>query len=156
MANILPRDKQIEVLHHLVEGNTLRSTTRLTGVHRTTIQKLLVEFGTRCQRFLDRTLCGLELAHVECDEIWTFCLKKQSRLTVDERRDRHDIGDVYIFTALDAQTKLLASYVVGKRSADNARRLMRDLASRLNMPSPHASDAHAYGRPAPIYVTQIS
>ena len=156
MANLLSREKRIEVLHHLVEGNTLRSTSRLTGIHRTTIQNLLVDFGTRCQEFQDRELRGLTLNHVECDEIWTFVAKKQSRLTMEERAESHDVGDVYVFTALDAETKLLPSYVVGKRSADNCRRLMTDLRSRLTMPSPHASDAHAFHQPAPLYVTQLS
>jgi hypothetical protein len=72
MANILKRDKQIEVLHHLIEGNTLRSTSRLTRVHRTAIQNLLVSFGQKCQTFMDSKLRGLTLKHVECDEIWTF------------------------------------------------------------------------------------
>ncbi len=156
MANILPREKKIEVLHHLVEGNTLRSTSRLTGVHRTTIQNLLVDFGTRCQAFQDREMRGLTLKHVECDEIWTFVQKKQSRLTVEEKEETHETGDVYVFTALDAQTKLMPSYVVGKRSADNARKLMMDLRSRLNMPTPHASDAHGFDRPGYLYVTQLS
>src|SRR5882724_1072126 len=70
MANKLPRDKQIEVLHHLIEGNTLRSTARLTKVHRTTIQDLLVSFGQKCQAFMDSKLRGLTLQHLECDEIW--------------------------------------------------------------------------------------
>ena len=67
MANVLPRDKQISVLHHLIEGNTLRSVTRLTGVHRTTSQNLLVDFGTKCKAFMDRELRGLTLNHVEID-----------------------------------------------------------------------------------------
>lgn len=156
MANVLPREKQLAVLHHLIEGNTLRSTTRLTGVHRTTIQNLLVVFGERCQQFMDRQLRGLTLGHVECDEIWTFVAKKQSRLTTEEKGERHDIGDVYVWYGVDATTKLVPAYVVGKRSADNARRLMVTLASRLSMPKPHASDAHAYSRPAFQPVTQIS
>ncbi len=156
MANILPRETRISVLHHLVEGNTLRSTTRLTGVHRTTVQHLLVEFGLACQRFMDAQLRGLTLDHLEIDEMWTFVAKKQARLTVDEKAERHDIGDVYLWTCLDANTKLVAAHLVGKRSADNARRLMRDLASRLVFPKPHDSDAHAYQAARQIYITQIS
>ncbi len=156
MSNVLPREKRISVLHHLVEGNTLRSTTRLTGVHRTTIQNLLVDFGAACQAYMDRTMRGLSLSHVECDEIWTFVGKKQARLTVDEKAERADIGDVYLWTALDAETKLVASFLVGKRSADNARRLMNDLASRLTFPKPHASDAHAYQPAQRLYITQVS
>jgi IS1 family transposase len=156
MANILPREKRIEVLQHLVEGNTLRSTARLSGVHRTTIMNLMISFGARCADFMDRKFRGLHLTHIECDEIWSFVQKKQSRLTVDERAECHDIGDVYLWTALDAETKLLVSYVVGKRSADNARRLMMDLASRLVMPTPHDTDAHAWRPESSIYITQLS
>jgi hypothetical protein len=124
MANILPREKQIEVLQHLIDGNTLRSTARLTKVHRTTIQDLLVSFGQKCQAFMDSKLRGLTLKHLECDEIWTFAGKKQGRLTVDEKRERHDIGDIYVWTALDAETKLIPTFIVGKRSADNARKMI--------------------------------
>ena len=156
MANPLPRQKQIEVLHHLVEGNTLRSTTRLTGVHRTTIMKLMLKFGTACKVFMDRTLRGLTLEHVETDEIWTFVGKKQGHLTTDERAERFDIGDVYLWTCLDKNTKLVASFLVGKRSADNARKLMVDIRSRLVMPKPHQSDDHAYRAGAFVRITQIS
>ena len=149
MANHLPREKQIEVLHHLVEGNTLRSTTRLTGVHGTTIMNLLVKFGRACKKYMDRELRGLALGHVEVDEIWTFCQKKQGRLTTEEKAARFDIGDMYLWTALDKETKLVASFLVGKRSADNARKLMVDLAGRLAMPQTTAQDAI-------VYITQIS
>ena len=81
MANFLPREKQIEVLHHLVEGNTLRSTARLTGVHRTSIMDLMVRFSQACKRFMDAQLRDITLRHVEVDEIWTFVGKKQGRLS---------------------------------------------------------------------------
>ena len=156
MANILPRNKQIEVLQHLVEGNTLRSTVRLTGVHRTTIMNLMVAFGQKCKAFMDAQLRRLTLDHIECDEIWTFVAKKQARLTTDQKAECHDIGDVYLWTCLDKETKLVVSYLVGKRSADNARRLMKDLAARLVFPTPHQTDDHAFQVGLPIYVTQIS
>ncbi len=151
MANHLPRAKQIEVLHHLVEGNTLRSTTRLSGVHCTTIMKLMVEFGQKCKEYMDAKLRGLTLRHVEVDEIWTFVQKKQGRLEVEEKAERFDIGDVYLWTALDQDTKLIASFVVGKRSADNARKLMKDLSRRMVMPGPRETDKTGYVR-----ITQIS
>ena len=94
--------------------------------------------------------------HVEVDEIWTFVEKKQGRLTPEEKAERHDIGDVYLWTALDKETKLVASFLVGKRSADNARELMVDLAGRLVMPKPHDSDPHAYKAGGYIHITQIS
>lgn len=156
MCNVLPREKQIEVLHHLVEGNTLRSTARLTGIHRTTIMNLMVDFGQACKRFMDAQLRNLTLRHVEVDEIWTFVEKKQARLTPEEKAERFDIGDVYLWTCLDQDTKLVASFVVGKRSADNARKLMVDLSHRLVTPKPHASDPHGYKAGGYIHITQIS
>ena len=156
MANNLPREKQIEVLHHLVEGNTLRSTARLTGIHRTTIMKLMVKFGRACKAYMDANLRGLTLDHVEVDEIWTFVGKKQGRLTPEEKAERCDVGDVYLWTALDQETKLVASFLLGKRSADNARRLMVDLRDRLVMPNAHQSDPHAYQAGGYVQITQIS
>lgn len=144
MANVLPREKQIAVLHHLVEGNTLRSTARLMGVHRTTIMRLLVWFGKACQRLMDREFQGLTLDHLEVDEIWTFVEKKQGKLTVEEKATRHDIGDIYLWTALDQESKLVPTFLVGKRSGDNARRFLKNLARRLHRPKPHESDPHAY------------
>jgi IS1 family transposase len=152
MANNLPREKQIEVLHHLVEGNTLRSATRLSGVHRTTIMKLMVKFGEACKAYMDANLRGLNLRHVEVDEIWTFVLKKQGRLQVEEKAQRFDIGDVYLWTCIDQDSKLVPSFVLGKRSADNARKLMVDLRRRMVMPGPRESDLTG----AYVQVTQIS
>ncbi len=156
MRNILKPERQKQVLHMLAEGNSIRSAERLTGVHRDTICRLVVRFGQRCKAFLDNRLRGLTLRHIEIDEIWTFVQKKQARLTVEERRDCHDMGDVYLWTCLDQRTKLVASFLVGKRSADNARRLMRDLAGRLVFPTAHQSDPHAYQAGSYIYVTQLS
>ena len=95
---------------------------------------------------MDDYMRNLTLEHVEVDEIWSFIRKKQARLTVEERATRHDIGDVYLWTCLDRDTKLIPSFLVGKRSADNARRLMVDLRKRLTNTNqrPHDSDDHAY------------
>jgi len=105
---------------------------------------------------MDEQFRGLALRHLECDEIWTFVAKKQSRLTVIERAERGDVGDIYLWTALDQDTKLIPSFMLGKRSADMARRLMVDLAGRLVMPAPHASDAHDYMPGGYPTITQIS
>lgn len=156
MANILKRDKQLSALHLLVEGNSIRGTERLTGVHRDTLCRLVVRFGNACRDFMDREMRGLTLGHVQVDEVWTFVAKKQARLNVDEKRDRYDIGDIYLWTALDMDSKLVPAFALGKRSADNARRLMMDLASRLNVPKPHDSDDHAYERGVHKPVCQLS
>jgi IS1 family transposase len=156
MCNVLKPERQQQVLHMLLEGNSIRSTERVTGVHRDTICRLLVRFGKACKSFMDKRLRGLTLDHIEVDEIWTFVAKKQGRLTPEEKAECHDIGDVYLWTALDKETKLVATYLVGKRSADNARRLMKDLAGRLVMPKAHASDPHHYQTGGYVYITQIS
>jgi len=116
----------------------------------------MVRFGKACKTYMDAQLRGLTLNHIEVDEIWTFVQKKQARLRLEEKAERHDIGEVYLWTCLDQQTKLVASYLVGKRSADNARRLMMDLAGRLVRPKPHASDPHAYQGGGYVHITQIS
>lgn len=72
MANVLKREKQIAILRCLVEGNSIRSTERITGTHRDTVMRLLVRFGCACHEWLDLQLSNLGLEHVECDEIWTF------------------------------------------------------------------------------------
>ncbi|MBN2022084.1 MAG: hypothetical protein JW809_04760 [Pirellulales bacterium] len=118
--------------------------------------KLMVRFGQACKAYMDTHLRNLTLQHVEVDEIWTFVAKKQGRLTQEEKVGRCNLGDVYLWTALDKDTKLVASFIVGKRSADNARRLMVDLSRRIVMPNPHSSDAHKYRPSGYVHVTQIS
>jgi IS1 family transposase len=135
MANVLTADKQRTVLHLLAEGNSLRSVERLTGVQKKTVTRLLVRFGEACRQFLDEEMRGLTLNHLEVDEIWTFVGKKRAQIHVDDRDDPM-IGDMYLWVPLDQETKLIPTFAIGKRSADMARRLMVDLASRLNMPRP--------------------
>jgi transposase-like protein/IS1 family transposase len=152
----VPVEKAKMVLRLLIEGSSIRSAERLTGVHRDTICKLIVHFGTACRDFLDQRMQGLKLTHLQFDEQWTYVYKKQSRLTTTERAESYDQGDIYLWTCIDQKTKLLPSFLIGKRSADSARRFMMDVASRLVFPNPHASDAHAY-RPANyLSVVQIS
>ncbi|MCA9248707.1 MAG: IS1 family transposase [Planctomycetales bacterium] len=150
-----PEDAKL-ALCLLVEGNSIRSTERITGLHRDTICKLLVFFGERCREFLDREMRGLQLTHLEFDEQWTYVAKKQSRLTIEERATCHDKGDAYIWTCIDQKTKLLPAFIIGKRSADNARRFLLDVASRLTFPNPHASDSHAFNAGEYQPIVQIS
>ena len=144
------------VLNLLTQGNSIRATTRITGVAGNTICKLLVYFGDACQRFLDQRMRGLTLTHLEFDEQWTWVGRKQSRLTISERAERSDVGDVYIWTCIDQQTKLMPAFMLGKRSADNARRFMSDVAGRLAFPKPHTSDDQSYTKPGYTPITQIS
>ncbi len=101
-------------------------------------------------------MTGLRLTHLQFDEQWTYVAKKQSRLTMDERAERADVGDVYLWTCIDQRTKLLPSFMIGKRSADNARRFMMDVAGRLVFPNAHASDQHAFGAGGYTPICQVS
>jgi transposase-like protein/IS1 family transposase len=143
-------------LRLLVEGMSVRATARTTGLEKKTVLKLTVHFGQACQRFLDVRMRGLTLTHLQFDEQWTYVFKKQSRLSTTEREERHDQGDIYLWTCIDEQTKLMPSFRVGKRSADNARRFMLDVAGRLVRPKPHASDDHAFGVGHFQQIVQIS
>lgn len=131
-------------LRLLAEGGSIRSTERITGLHRDTVCRLLVLFGNACAEFLDKRMRGLTLTHLQFDEQWTYVAKKQSRLTLDQRAESSELGDMYLWTCVDQETKLMPAFLIGKRSADNARRFMQDVATRLVMPKPHASDAHAF------------
>lgn len=149
------RDAKL-ALQLLLEGNSIRSTERITRIHRDTICKLIVYFGERCRRFLDQRMQGLKPTHLQFDEQWSFVAKKQSRLTTMERQSKYDVGDVYLWTCVDQKTKLMPSFLIGKRSADNARRFLMDVAERLVFPTAHQSDPHAYQAGGYTTVVQIS
>lgn len=143
-------------LRLLTEGNSIRGAERITGLHRDTIMKLMVHFGIACQQFLDVRMRKLKLTHLQFDEQWTYVYKKQSRLTINQRAESATQGDMYLWTCIDQKTKLMPAFLIGKRSADNARRFMLDVSRRLTMPNPHASDAHAFAAGGYTPVTQIS
>src|SRR5206468_11492388 len=128
MANVLKADKQLEIVKHLVNGSSIRATERCTGIHRDTICRLLVRIGNGCRDLLDSEMRNLSLRHIQCDEIWTYVQKKQGRLPAEQKRMIRDQGDVYLWIAFDEQTKLIPTFILGKRTADMARRFMVDLA----------------------------
>ncbi len=115
----------------LVEGNTIRSTERMSGVHRDTILRLLVEVGGRCQAILAERMQGFHCRLIQADEIWTFCRKKEQRLEEDERYDP-ELGDQYVFVALDLESKLIPTFLVGKRDTATAHRFTRALRACIN------------------------
>jgi transposase-like protein len=127
--NTLPMDKQKAVIQDLIEGNSIRSTEHMTGIHRDTIMRLLVRIGEGCARFLDRQVKQVQSKAVQVDEIWTYVFKKQARMSIDE--SAAGIGDQYVFVGIDADTKLVISHLVGKRDATSAYYFMRDLKDRL-------------------------
>jgi IS1 family transposase len=128
--NRLPLQKRVQVLSALVEGNSIRATVRMTGAAKATVIKLLCDVGDACDRYLDENLRGLTCVRVQCDEIWAFCHAKERNLK-PKLREREEYGDVWTWTAIDADTRLVISYLVGKRSWLFARRFMLDLADRV-------------------------
>lgn len=132
--NVLTRQEQLTVLNMLVEGCSLRSITRLTGIHRTTVMNLMVRVGEACERMMNRWMKNLTLRHIQIDETWTFVAKKQGRIRIGE--DSSEIGDVYFFYGIDEDTKLIPAYTVGKRNKETTDLFIQDLKSRLVLPDP--------------------
>jgi IS1 family transposase len=128
MANHLRTEKKLAVLATLVEGCSVRSAERLTGVHRDTICRLLVRVGEGCARLLDDRMVDLGCKRLELDELWSYVAKKQR--TVRET-DGASVGDQWVYVALDAETKLIPAYLVGKREARNTNAFVSNLAARL-------------------------
>jgi len=128
--NRLPEERRLAVFSALVEGNSIRSTERMTGVHRDTIMRLILSLGDACGRLLNERVRNVRARHIQVDEIWTFVLKKQAHLDMFD--DHHELkGDQYVFVAMDADTKLAIAHQVGKRDQTTAYYLMADLQSRL-------------------------
>lgn len=128
MANILSKDKQAMVIHALAEGSSIRSVERMTGIHRDTIMRLGVRVGNACREMMDDKLMELTLKNVQVDEIWGFIGKKQRIVT---KEDSKEVGDVWTFLAMDTETKLIPSHVIGKRDMYHATVFMDDLAARV-------------------------
>lgn len=121
MKDDLPFDRAVQCLRLLLEGTSVRSTERLTGVHRDRIISALVTSGEHCQRFLDRELCGVPVADVQADEMWGLIGCKEK---VRERNNYAEyFGDGYCFTAIDRETKLLVAWHPGKRLLEHTRKL---------------------------------
>jgi IS1 family transposase len=128
-VNKLPLDRKAQAINCLVEGNSIRSTERMVGVHRDTIMRLLGQVGNACAKLMDERMRGLGCRRVQVDEIWTFVGKKQRRVMPGDDPSR--VGDQWTFVALDADTKLIPAYHIGKRDLPNATAFLTDLSERL-------------------------
>ncbi len=126
--NTLSTDKRLAVISALVEGNSIRSTSRMTGVDRNTITTLLLRTGDRCADLMDGSMRNLRCGFVQCDEIWTYVGKKQRHVRQD---DSPELGDQWVFVAMDEETKLVPVYTVGKRTEETTWYFINDLAERL-------------------------
>ena len=126
--NVLPTEKKLSVISALVEGNSIRSTERMFGVHRDTIMRLLVSTGHHCQSVLNERMCGLRVQRLELDEIWTYVAKKQKRVRPEENGD---FGSQFVFVALDPVTKLVPAFTVGKRTPETTWEFVQDVRQRI-------------------------
>jgi IS1 family transposase len=142
MANVLPKDKQVAVISALAEGASLRAITRMTGIHRSTIAGLALRVGQGCAALLDEKMRDLTCNYLQFDELWGFIGKKEKHRKVD---DDPTLGDVWTFCAIDAETKLVPAFKVGKRDHVTANAFVSDVASRLkNRPQVSADGLRAY------------
>jgi IS1 family transposase len=139
--NRINKDQRVRVISALVEGNSIRATVRMTGVAKNTIVKLLAEIGPACEKFQDQTLRNLPCKRVQCDEVWSFCYAKQKNVPAD-LQGQFGYGDVWTWTALCADTKLICSWQIGTRGASTAYSFMDDLAGRLANRIQLTTDGH--------------
>src|SRR5208283_727683 len=140
--NALTTEKKALVLTHLVEGLSIRSIERMTGITKRAILRVLVEYGDKAKEIQEREMVNIQSNFVQVDEIWTYVGKKQKQLTEFER-DSSELGDQYVFVAIDSETKLVPSFLVGKRSAHYATAFMRDLQYRIKNRFQLSTDAFA-------------
>jgi IS1 family transposase len=142
MANVLPKDKQIAVIAALAEGSSIRAIERITGISRNTIMRLGVKVGQGCARLLDAKMRDLTCHFLQFDEIWGFIGKKEKHRMIE---DDPTLGDVWTFCAIDAETKLMPAFKVGKRDHRTANAFVSDIASRLkNRPQISSDGLRAY------------
>lgn len=146
--NQLDTSKRVQVLSALCEGNSIRSVTRMFGVGKNTVARLLLAAGSACAEYQDKALCKLGCTRIQCDEIWQYVGAKDKNVP-QERRQEFGIGSVWTWVALDAESKLVCSWMIGDRSAEAAYAFMQDLAGRLANPIQLTTDGHS------VYVNAV-
>ncbi len=129
--NKLSPQEQAQVINCLVEGNSIRSTVRMTGVAKNTIQKLLLSVGGACETFQRESIKGVNSTRVQCDEIWAFCYAKEKNVP-KECKGLPGFGDTWTFTAIDQDNKMCLTWFVGDRTAASCLTFLRDLKTRIN------------------------
>jgi IS1 family transposase len=141
IMNTLDTARRVQVLKALVEGTSVNATVRITGVAKHTILKLLKSLGCACAEYHNRAVRDVKVKRVQCDEIWAFCYAKEKNVPF-ERRGQFGYGDVWTWTAMDAETKLILSYAIGTRGMETARVFMKDLSSRVATRIQLTTDGH--------------
>jgi IS1 family transposase len=139
--NKLSVHKRIQIVHALVEGNSLRATARIIDVAFNSVLKLLPLIGKACAEYQDKTFCNLPCRRIQCDEIWSFCYAKEKNVPED-MKGTFGVGDVWTWTAIDADTKLVPCWHVGHRNAEDAYEFINNLAARLTKRVQLTTDGH--------------
>lgn len=139
--NKLSIEKRTQILTMLVEGNSLRATSRMADVSINTVTKLLVDAGKACQEYHNEFVVNVPSRRIQCDEIWSFVYAKDKNAPA-EMKEAGEAGDVWTWVGIDAESKLVVSWLVGDRSTDTAIPFMQDLASRLANKVQLTSDGH--------------
>jgi transposase len=129
--NRLSTERRGQVVSLLCEGMCIRSIMRVTGVAKNTVTKVLVDLGAACAEYQDAVLTNLRPSRMECDEVWSLCYAKQKNVP-DEFQDTLGHGDVWTWVAVDADTKLVPSWLVGERTMADAYTFIADMRSRID------------------------
>jgi IS1 family transposase len=138
--NTLENDERVQIVAALVEGNSIRSTSRMTGVARNTVTKLLVDLGKACASYHDRYVRNVRVRRLQCDEI-SSCVGAKAKNVSAEKKE-FGWGDVWTWVGIGADTKLVVSYLVGGRGADWAMDFMEDCACRIRGRVQITADGH--------------
>lgn len=138
--NRLPIEKRVQIITLLVEGNSLRSCSRIADVSINTVTSLLIRVGIACQKFHDEKVIGIKSKRIQADEIWSFVYAKEKNATQEQKEG--GAGDAWTWTAIDADSKLIVSWFVGDRSFISAREFMQDVAGRLSNRVQLTTDGH--------------
>ncbi|MBI5374131.1 MAG: IS1 family transposase [Candidatus Schekmanbacteria bacterium] len=139
--NKLTLQKQVQIISALVEGNSIRATCRMTGAAKGTVLKLLADVGKACSEYQDKAFVNLTCKKIQCDEIWSFCYAKEKNVPED-KKDQFGYGNMWTFTAICADTKLVPSWRIGRRDIETATEFMEDLAGRLKNRVQLTTDGH--------------
>lgn len=139
--NKLNIQKRCQIISLLLEGNSMRAVSRLVGCSINTVTKLLVDVGSACSDYLDKTMVNLPCKKIQCDEIWSFCYSKQKNVA-PEHEGQLGFGDVYTWTSICAETKLVPSFLIGKRDSEYAYLFIDDLAKRFSSRIQLTTDGH--------------
>ncbi|MHB0977409.1 MAG: IS1 family transposase [Candidatus Aquicultorales bacterium] len=139
--NRLSTEKRAQVIGCLVEGMSIRATVRITGAAKNTVTKLLVDLGKACSEYQDQVMRGLPCKRLQFDEIWSFVYSKDKNVP-EEHQGKFGYGDVWTWIALDADTKLVPSWLIGERHTEDACTFVKDVASRINGRVQLTTDGH--------------